>query len=112
MVEQRRCSGLKAALLYFTDKYGVVTLIITAAIKAFETRCCAFNERCAGNSIAKLYAVKAVAWWPRKLQRQRLLVGTEHIDGVMRSIPKSRECARAVCQTPKHQRGAERDGVK
>ena len=76
------------AALHLANKYHMVAFFITAAVEALKGGRCADQQRGAANAVDERGIGKTVKFTCGKTSGQRLLIGAQDIDGVMRAGPE------------------------
>ena len=110
--QQRRGAGAVRAALHFADEDHVVAFLVAAAVEAFEGGRRAMQQRRAAGAFVEGHAGPAVGALGAKRSASVLLVGRQHVDGVVRAGAEHRHRGGGARQAPQHQRRVERDRVE
>ena len=112
MEQQRRGVRAVAAALHLADEDDVVALLVAAAVEAFESGRRAGQQRRAARTLGEGHAGPAVRAARGEALGQRLLVGRQDVDGVVRAGTEGRQRAGRARQAPEHQRRIERNRIE
>ena len=96
MKQQGRRANTVRAALHLTDKNDVITLFVTAAVKAFKRGRSTRQQRCPTSPFDKRDIGKTIHIFAGESFGQRLLVCAQNIDGVMRASAKCLHGRRAT----------------
>ena len=97
-----------AEVLDLPDKDQVVATVIRERAFALEPCNAAIKEWHTGLAARPFNALKSVVDRSREARRECNLIGTKHVDRIVRRTLEHRQATRATIETPKNERGRQR----
>ena len=110
MEQQRREVRRFAEAFDAADENGVIASRVFGDLGHFEARAAARKDRGAADAGVPRQAGKAVGRPGGEAIRQILLIGGQHIDGVVAGLAEGGQVVRLVVEAPEDERRLERDG--